>query len=159
MKRFLFACGTRDTTASFGLLVLRVVIGGMMLYGHGWPKLQNFSKLAESFPTPDFVPLDWMSSTVSLSACIAAELLCAALLVMGLLSRHAAFAIGFTMVVAAFQVGAEAPLFLGPGVAAAKEPALLYLVIMIVLILTGPGRFSLDGVIDKPRKGGLKISL
>jgi hypothetical protein len=41
---------------------------------------------------------------------------------------------------------------MGPGVPAAKELALLYLVPMIAIILTGGGSFSLDATIHKEGK-------
>lgn len=159
MRSLLFCCGTRDLTASGGLLLLRIGFGALMLIGHGFPKLQNFEKLSSKFYTPDFFPLQWMSSTVSLSACIAAELGTAALIILGLATRPAAFLLGFAMVVAAFGTLAQAPWFVGPGVSSAKEPALLYLLAMAGLILAGAGRFSLDALIDKQRRGRMKIAL
>jgi len=160
MKGILFGCGTRDTTASVGILALRVTFGLMMFIGHGLPKLQNFQAIVDKgFYTPDFFPLNWMSTSVSLGAIIAAEVGAAALIVIGLGTRLSAFFLGFGMVVAAFAVLGEAPWFLGPGVSAAKEPALIYLAAMIALILTGPGRFSIDATIDKERRGRMKITL
>ena len=66
--------------------------------------------------------------------------------------RPAAFVLGFTMVVAAFDVLGSAPWFMGPGVAAAKEPALLYLIPMIAIILSGAGAYSLDAGLYKEGK-------
>jgi len=159
MRRLFFACGTRDSTASTGILFLRVSVGLMMLLGHGLPKLLQFQELSADFYTPDFIPLQWMSSTVSLSACIAAELGAAALLVIGLATRPAAFLLGFTMVVAAFAKMASRPWFFDPAVVGCKELALLYLIPAITLILTGAGAFSLDALIDKERRGSrMRIS-
>ena len=149
MKSFLFHCGTRDTTASVGILVMRVAIGLMMLIGHGIPKIQKFSILQEKFYVPDFFPFHYMSSTVSLLACIAAEVICSALIILGLATRFSAFVLAFNMVVAAFAVHAASPWFLGPGVDAAKEPALLYVIPMIAIILMGAGSFSMDAAIHK----------
>ena len=36
MKRFLFDCGTRDTTASLGIFALRVMIG-LVMTANGFP--------------------------------------------------------------------------------------------------------------------------
>jgi len=153
MKRFFFDCGTRDTIASIGILALRVMIGLMMLIGHGLPKIRNFEAILEKgFPVPDFFPLKMMSQAVSLMATIGAEVGAAALIILGLATRPAAFVLGFTMVVAAFSVMADAPWFLGPGVTAAKEPALLFLIPMIAIILTGAGSYSLDASIHKEGK-------
>ena len=101
MKSFLFGCGTRDATASLGILALRLGFGLMMPIGHGLPKLKNFDKIIENkaFYTPEFFPLNWMNLQVSLGAAIAAELGAAALIIIGLGTRWAAFILGFTMVV------------------------------------------------------------
>ena len=152
MKKFFFDCGTRDSTASSGILVLRVLIGSMMLIGHGIPKIQNFAAIRPHFPVPDFFPFTYMSSGVSLGACIFGEVVAAALIILGVATRPAAFLLGFTMVVAAFQIGGGAPWFMGPGVENAKEPALLYLIPMIALIFSGAGAFSLDAGLYRDSK-------
>ncbi len=153
MKRFFFDCGTRDTIASIGIFALRVMIGLMMLVGHGLPKVRNFDAiLAKGFPVPDFFPLKFMSPAMSLMATIGAEIGAAALIILGVATRPAAFVLGFTMVVAAFSVMAEAPWFIGPGVSAAKEPAILFLIPMISLILTGAGNWSLDAALYSGEK-------
>lgn len=153
MKKFLFDCGTRDLTASVGIFALRVLTGLMMLVGHGLPKIQNYPAILEKgFPVPQFYPLKEMSAAVSLMTTIGAEVGAAALLILGLATRPAAFVLGFTMVVAAFSVEANSPWFLGPGVTAAKEPAILFLIPMIAVILTGAGSISLDAVIYKEGK-------
>lgn len=148
MKKFLFDCGTRDSTASLGLLFLRVCTGLMLLIGHGIPKLQGFGKMKEKFPVPDFFPLKYMSHPVSLMATIGAEVGCALLIVLGLATRPAAFIIAFTMVVAAFSIHGSGPWFLGGG-DGPKEPALLYLIPAISLLLAGAGCYSLDATLHK----------
>lgn len=150
MKRFLFDCGTRDALASVGLLVLRLGFGLMMAVGHGWPKVENFAKLKDGWTVPGIWPFSLMSSPVSLMATIFAELGCAALIVVGLATRPAAFVLGFAMVVAAFQVLADGPLFLPE--AGAKEPALMYLCVCVVLIITGAGKGSFDSAIYKEKR-------
>jgi putative oxidoreductase len=152
MKKFLFDCGTRDATASVGILILRVLTGLMMLIGHGFPKLLSFSEMKEKFSVAEIFPLSHMSRQVSLGACIVGELLAAGLIILGLSTRPAAFVLGFTMVVAAFQIHSGAPWFLGPGVEAAKEPALLYLIPMIALIFSGAGAYSLDAGLYREKR-------
>ncbi len=144
MKKFFFDCGTRDATASIGILALRVMTGLMMLVGHGIPKLRQFETLKNEFPVPDFFPFSHMSHMVSLSSCLLGELLAAVLVILGFATRPAAFLLGFTMVVAAFNIMGTAPWFIGPGAPMAKEPALLYLIPMIAIILSGAGAYSLD---------------
>ncbi len=151
MKRFLFDCGTRDTTASLGILALRVMIGLMMLIGHGLPKLRNYPALKDKFELEVF-PFHHFASSINLLLCTAAEVAAAAFIVIGLCTRPAAFVLGFTMVVAAFGVHGADPWFMAQGVPAAKEPALLYLIPMIAIILAGGGAFSLDAAIYRDSK-------
>lgn len=148
MKKFLFDCGTRDSTASLGILFLRVCTGLLMLLGHGLPKLQSYADKKDKFPVPDFFPLKYMSPPFSLMATIGAEVGCAALIILGLATRPAAFILAFTMIVAAFNIHASGPWFIG-GDPGAKEPALLYLIPAIAILLTGAGSFSLDAGIYK----------
>jgi putative oxidoreductase len=149
MKKFLFDCGTRDPNAAVGIFALRFMLGAMMLFGHGIPKLMAYGKIKDTFPVPDFFPLTFMSPPVSLLAALFAEVVCSICLILGVATRPAAFLLGFTMVVAAFNIHSGAPWFIGPGVSAAKEPALLYLVPMIAIIFTGAGLWSVDAKIIK----------
>lgn len=148
MKSFLFDCGTRDSTASLGILFLRVCTGLMMFLGHGLGKIQGFAKAKDGFPVPDFFPLKYMSPPVSLMATIGAEAVCSVLIILGLATRPAAFIFAFTMVVAAFNIHASGPWFLG-GAPGAKEPALLYLIPAVAILLTGAGQYSFDANILK----------
>lgn len=150
MKKYLFDCGTRDATASLGLFVLRVTVGLMMLIGHGWGKIKNFDALKDEWFVPGIVPFSFMSPPVSLIATIGAEVGAAALLVLGLMTRPAAFVFAFAMVIAAFEVHAADPWFSQGG--ASKEMALLYLIPAIVLLLSGSGAWSLDAAIQKDGK-------
>lgn len=153
MKKFFFDCGTRDPIASKGLLVLRVMIGLMMLLGHGIPKIQHYAAIKDTFPVPDFFPLSLMSPPVSLMACIGAEVIASIFIILGLATRPAAFVLGFNMVVAVFAVQASAPWFVSPpDVLVAKELGLLYLIPLLALILSGAGAISLDARMYKNGK-------
>lgn len=150
MKKILFDCGTRDTTASVAILFLRVSVGLMMLIGHGWGKLANFSKIKDEFIVPDFFPLKLMSPPVSLMATIGAEVIFAGMIVLGVMTRLSAFVLAFTMVVAAFYVQAELPFFYSPPDALrAKELAVMYLIPSIAIVLCGAGSLSVDAQIWK----------
>lgn len=150
MMKGLFDCGPRDSLASLGLLLLRVMTGLMLAIGHGWPKAAGFAMLKDEW----FVPahLAFLSPPVSLVLTIAAELVAALLLVFGMATRPAAAVLVFTMAVAAFGVHGSAPWFTGPGVEVAKEPALLYLIPCLVLLVTGGGGKSIDALISKPKR-------
>lgn len=146
MKKFLFDCGVRDVLASSGLLVMRVSIGLMMLLGHGIPKWQKYGEMVKGWKVvPDVWPLSYMTAPMSLMATIGTEVFASAFLILGLMTRPAAFVLGFAMCVAAFQVHGAGPMFL-PG-EGAKEPAILYLIPCFVLIITGAGKWSADASI------------
>lgn len=138
MKKWFFSNSTFDPMASAGLLALRIGIGSMMLGLHGWEKYQNFAQAKDSFPVPKIALLSsWMNSTTSLVCTIFAEVVCSALIIVGMATRPAAVLLAFTMTMAAFVVLADKPL-------AGKEMALLYLTAAVALFFTGGGIYSFD---------------
>ena len=153
MKKFFFDCGTRDATASVGFLALRLLIGLMMLIGHGMPKLQGFAERKDLFYVPDFFPLKYLTPQLSLIATIGAEVGASVLIILGFATRPAAFVLGFSMVVAAFAFHGDSPWFVAPPtIFEAKELAVLYLIPMIVLILSGAGGYSADALLYREVK-------
>jgi putative oxidoreductase len=145
MKKFFFDCGTRDATASLGLVALRVMIGSMLLIGHGIPKMQNFSIRKEFFYVPSFLPPSW--SPASLVLCIAVEVFTSSLLIIGFATRPAAFLIGVCIIVAAFGALGASPVFQKTStLIETKELALMYLIPMISIILAGAGSYSFDAI-------------
>lgn len=134
--RSLMNPGPTTLWASLGLLVLRLTLGGIMAIGHGWSKLANFSEMSSKFPD-----LLGIGSTANLALAIGAELVCAALVAVGLFTRVAAVPLMFTMIMAAFVVHGADPF-------QKKELALLYLAGFTTLAFTGAGRFSVDGVVE-----------
>jgi putative oxidoreductase len=151
MKKFLFDCGTRDATASLGLLSLRVMVGVMMLIGHGIPKIENFASRKEFFYVPDFLPVKMAS--MSLMACISAEVVAATFVIIGFATRPAAFILGLCMVVAAFGALGGAPWFQKSAtLVETKELSMMYLIPMISIILAGAGSYSLDALLYKESK-------
>ncbi len=151
MKRILLDCGTRDATASLGLLSLRVMSGLMLLCGHGIPKIKNFDAiLAKGFYQPNFFPLNLLPPQINLGLVTGAEVVATSLIILGLLTRPAAFVVGFAMTVAAFGAMHSVPWFPSGGIG--KELPLLYLIPAIAIILAGGGRYSLDAVLHKDGK-------
>lgn len=131
MRKFMNP-GPTDVATSLGLLLIRLAVGGMMIYGHGWGKLMAFSDKAPKFPDPLGI-----GNELSMIAAIAGELLFPVLIMLGVFTRLAAVPAAFTMVVAAFIVHGDDPF-------AKQELALLYLVPFFALIMTGAGRYSID---------------
>lgn len=128
-----------------GLLLFRLYAGGFMLFGHGLPKLLGFAEKGAHFPDPLglaslFGPE--LAPQISLGLVIFAELVCTALLMLGLLTRLATIPLIITMVVAAFVIH-------GNDGFAGMEFALLYLAPYMGLLLTGPGALSLDRLLAR----------
>lgn len=150
-------CQTRLT--SIGLLILRVGIGGFMVT-HGWSKLQML-RAGQFEMMGDPIGLGPQASLVLI---MLAELVCAALVAVGLTTRLAAVPIVFGMAVAAFVAMDSAPWTMGEAARLffagetdfpmAKEMPLLFLIPFLALIFTGPGALSLDALIASRRRGG-----
>lgn len=130
-----------------GYAFVRISCGLMMALGHGWPKLQKYSDISHKFPDPLGI-----GNQLSMASAIGAELVCGALLALGLLTRWVSLPLIFTMVVAAFMIHGENPWFSGPGIPRSKELALLYLIPFIYCFLRGCGTFSLDALFFKSHK-------
>ena len=122
-----------------GLLVVRVGAGGMMLIAHGVPKLAKFGDDPLRFADPLGIGVH-----ATLGLAVFSEALCALALVVGLLTRLAAIPLVVTMAVAAFVVHAGDPF-------GERELALVYALPFVLLVFTGPGRYSLDArVLPRP---------
>lgn len=136
MKK-LFSTTTGFVQINISLLILRLGIGALMLT-HGWPKLLRLFEGGEiSFPDPLGI-----GSLMSLIMASLTEVAGSVLVMLGLATRLAAASLAFTMFVAAFVVHADDPF-------QRKEPGLMYLLVYIVLIITGSGRYSVDRLIRK----------
>jgi putative oxidoreductase len=130
---------TRYSGAAFNIatLVLRLCFGILMFLNHGLPKLQKFSDMQNVFFDPFHV-----GHRFSLSMVIFAEVGCALLLVLGLFSRLAAFVLFFEMMVAIFFFHKGQPV-------ANFEIAVLHAGVYFALLLSGPGKISIDGMSGK----------
>lgn len=143
---------------SIGLLILRIGIGGYLLT-HGWGKVQmvlagDFAKFGD--------PIG-LGAPASLVLVTGAEFLCSLLVIFGFATRLAAAAIVFSMGVAAFVVHAADPWTMGEGARlflaglakswASKEPALLYLIPFLSLVISGAGGLSIDGLVSSRWRG------
>jgi putative oxidoreductase len=140
-----------ESLNSFGLLILRLGMGGYMLT-HGWGKVLKVVNGDFQFADPI-----GLGAQASLVLAAGAEFGCALLVIAGLLTRLAAIPLVFTMAVAAFRVHIADPWTAGEAARlfqegqtkfpASKEMALLYLIGFLTLVFTGPGRLSLDGAL------------
>jgi putative oxidoreductase len=134
---------TSPTATGLALLLLRLGSGGMMAIGHGLGKLR--AGHADQFPDPLGI-----GNVPSYIGAITGEFFCGLLIAVGLFTRPACIPIIFTMLVAAGVVHRNDPFFMGGG--AAKEPAVIYLVMFVAVLLAGPGKYSLDHVLFGHKK-------
>jgi putative oxidoreductase len=136
MKR-LFSTKTSDSAFSFGMLLLRVGAGSLILINHGLDKLMHFAEKAPRFADPFHI-----GSTTSLALVVFAEFFCAAFIILGLFTRLAALPLVIAMSVALFSAHKGA--FFGNG-----ELAGIFLVCFIAILVMGPGKASMDRFIGK----------
>ncbi|WP_188368981.1 DoxX family protein [Muriicola marianensis] len=116
---------------NIGLALLRISASAMML-AHGYPKFQKL--ISGDFEFGDPIGL---GATPTLFLAIIAEFICPILIIIGFKTRWAAIPTAITMAVAAFIVHGEDPF-------GTKEKALLFLSMFVVIMLLGPGKFSVD---------------
>lgn len=123
-------------TLSFGLLLFRLCLGGLMIANHGWMKIVNLEVLKTQFY--DFLGL---GSQISLILVITVEILCSILLIFGLYTRVVLIPLIVTMLVAigthGWQIFGEA------------ELGFLYLIGFVFLLIVGPGDNSIDARMNK----------
>jgi len=122
-----------NTASALGLLTLRIGAAGMLIVGHGWPKLQHFSERAHKFADPLHV-----GTQNSLAMAVFAELVCATFVLFGYLTRFAVVPILVLFGVIIFVVSGGEPL-------ADRDLAIVYATAFVSIALLGPGRFSVDG--------------
>jgi putative oxidoreductase len=126
-----------DGAFNFALLVQRVATGLLLLIRHGLPKISNFSNLSGTFYDPLRI-----GHRNSLILVILAELFCSMLLALGLFTRIVAFIIVFELSVAVFIYHHGQPL-------ENYELAVIYLTSVFTIMIVGPGRVSVDGMMGK----------
>ena len=119
-----------------GLLALRLIVPTSLFLRHGLEKLTGFTTMAPHFPTPVHI-----GHLPSFLFAMIADGICMPLLILGLFTRWAALWSFINLFVAwdfihHFQ-------FFGRG-ADHGELIVLYLGVMLTLVLTGPGSYSLD---------------
>jgi len=119
-----------------GMLLLRMGAGIIML-PHGYSKLVHFAEKKNSFM--NFLGI---GSTLSLLLVIFAEFFCSMFLILGLFTRLSVIPLIISLSVVVFKVNN------GNFAGDAAEPALL-LCCFLVILMCGPGKASVDGLINK----------
>ena len=117
---------------NIALLILRVVFAGSMLYGHG---LAKFNKLIQgdlSFANPIGI-----GEAPTLILAVFSEFLAPIFIIFGYKTKFFSFFPAATMFIAAFVVHWGDPF-------GRVEKALLFLTVFVILMMTGPGKYSID---------------
>ena len=131
--------GWRGDATSIGLLILRIGAGGLLLGSHGWSKLTHFGERLHTFANPI-----GLGPPASFTLVTFAEVVCAALVVVGFLTRFATVPIIIFLMVAAFIQHAHDPW-------PRRELPLLFMTAFLCVLVAGPGRFSIDALIGARR--------
>ncbi len=138
MKRLFFGTTPESQVSNeLTITLLRVFAGLAMALTHGFGKIPPPEMLVSGIgsmgvPVPELFA--WMAALAEFAGGI--------LLAMGLLTRPAALFLASTMLVAGFVVHGADPFNV-------KEMAFLYLVIYLVFLTRGAGKWSLDHLISK----------
>jgi putative oxidoreductase len=125
--------------AGFAPLAVRIIVG-IIVFAHGLQKLQggpaNFGGLLSQLGVPAPELMAYVVTFV--------ELVGGALLIVGLLSRLSALLLTIDLVVAILLVKLNIGLIAPQGSGAGAELDLALIAGFLVILLAGPGRFSLD---------------
>ncbi|PXW55367.1 putative oxidoreductase [Grimontella sp. AG753] len=119
----------------FGRLLLRLTVGGLMLF-HGLHKLiggiDGIAGMLVAKGLPGFIAY----------GVLIGEVVCPALIILGILVRPAALVLAFTMVVAWLMVGINNTAMLDKTGAWAIESLVYFFVAALALAFLGAGRYS-----------------
>ena len=117
---------------NIALLILRVVFAGSMLYGHGFGKFNKLIQGDLSFANPIGI-----GEVPTLILAVFSEFLAPIFIIFGYKTKFFSFFPAATMFIAAFVVHWGDPF-------GRVEKALLFLTVFVILMMTGPGKYSID---------------
>jgi len=141
---FLFPQYFRGKGISFLILLLRLFFG-VLFFMHGLDKMTNFSVLSDNYPS-----VLGLGSYTTLMVTIFCEFACSMFLMAGLMTRIVLIPMALAMAVAFFDIH--------DGMMPEGELSLIFMIVFIILFMTGPGKYSIDWLIDrrvKKDKAGL----
>lgn len=131
---FLFPQYFRGKGVSLLILIVRVFFG-VLFFIHGVDKMVHFNELVSSYPS-----VMGFGSYMTLMVSVFCEFCCSLFLIAGLIVRIMTVPMIVAMAVAFFDIhDAQFP---------EGELSLIYLIVFLILFITGPGRFSIDYLID-----------
>lgn len=123
------------TAFNISFLLLRLVFGLSMCVNHGYDKLVNFADKKDQF-----INLFGIGSTATLALVVFAEFFCSIFVAIGLFTR-------FTVVPLIIAMGYAFFVSHNSGLFTNGESSALYLTGFFTILLCGPGKASVDGLI------------
>ncbi len=120
-----------------GLLLFRLLAGFALLRVHGWEKVAYYEAELRSIPDPF-----GLGGEVNLAIAIFSDVFCALLVMAGLFTRLAALSILGTTLVGLLFVHLDDPWH-------GRDVPMVYSIMFLVILLLGPGKYSLDGTLSK----------
>ena len=135
---FLFPQNYRGKGVSLVLLLLRLFFGALF-FMHGLDKLTHFNELADVYPS-----VLGLGSYMTLMITVFCEFACSMFFVAGCITRIILLPMIVAMAVAFFDIH--------DGMMPEGELSLIYMIVFLGIFLTGPGRYSVDYLIDRTVK-------
>lgn len=135
MKDFLFGWTVHDKATDVGLLLVRLVAGLSLAFLHGIGKVppqEGFVGMLGGMGLPAPGLFAWLAALAEFGGGL--------LLAVGLLTRPVAFVVTVHFIIVVTMVHAGDPI-------GDRELPLLFLVTAVLLLLAGPGRYSVDGAL------------
>lgn len=138
IRFFLSPRATDQKRFSLFVLALRLLFG-ILLMVHGIGKISAYSELSTTFPDPLSIGSQW-----SLCLAIFGEVACSAAFILGFLFRLSVIPMIITMLTAFVAVH--------HGSIAEGELAFIYLMVFMMLFVSGPGRYAIDSLLFRAKE-------
>ena len=135
---FLFPQYFRGKGVSVLILLIRLFFG-MLFFMHGLDKMTNFNELSYTYPS-----VFGFGSYMTLMLSIIVEFACSMFFMAGCLTRIFLIPMIISMAVAFFDIH--------DGMMPDGELSLIYFIVFLGVFLIGPGRYSVDYLIDQKVK-------
>ncbi|MBO2009978.1 DoxX family protein [Hymenobacter negativus] len=135
----LLAPSSSELGTDFALLVFRLLAGFALFRVHGLDKLLHFQHEAATIPDPF-----GLGGQFNAAFAVFSDVVCALLVMLGLLARPAALGVLSTTLVGLLVVHLHDSWDL-------KDAPLTYATMFLLVLLAGPGRFSLDAQLARRR--------
>ncbi|MBD0254979.1 MAG: DoxX family protein [Cytophagales bacterium] len=147
MKRLLQIINPRPSQRllDLGLLLFRLLAGFALLRVHGWEKIANYEEEVRSIPDPF-----GLGGEVNVAIAIFSDVFCGLLVMVGLFTRLASLSVLSTTLVGLLFVHINDPWH-------GRDVPMVYSIMFLVIMLLGPGKYSLDNALTNTLRHPLAI--